>query len=439
MVIAAMCRLNRTDDGTWLVPSQSKNAEQTCYRVNLTAKTCTCLDHKEGGFTCKHFFAAEFTYKRDFLPDGTMIEQRTFSLTEKKVYKQDWRAYNLAQSTEKHRFQELLFDLTRGIAEIPHHRPSGQQPHTTKDSLFSMVFKIYSTVSSRRFSCDLKDAHAKGYLTKCIPGMKVNSMMENPSFTPILKNLIAHSARPLRTVETNFAIDSSGFGSSKFERWYDQKYGVTRQKCVWVKTHIACGTKTNIVTAVRILDKDAGDAPQFVPLVRETSRGFTIGEVSADKAYASLENFEEVASMGGQAFIAFKSSHTGAVGGAFEKAFHYFQFKADEYMEHYHRRSNVESTFSAIKRKFGDSVRSKCDYAMVNEVLCKILAHNRPISTAAPSAPTSAASSCRSAHRSSAALRLGRASCVPCNAGSASKRRSIRLLACHPHHPPCPG
>lgn len=40
-----------------------------------------------------------------------------------------------------------------------------------------------------------------------------------------------------------------------------------------------------------------------------------------------------------------------------------------------HKRSNVESTFSAIERNFGDSVCSKCDYAMVNEVLCKILCH----------------------------------------------------------------
>jgi hypothetical protein len=42
----------------------------------------------------------------------------------------------------------------------------------------------------------------------------------------------------------------------------------------------------------------------------------------------------------------------------------------------YHKRSNVESTFSAIKRKFGDSVMSKNPVAMVNEVLCKILCHN---------------------------------------------------------------
>jgi hypothetical protein len=45
-------------------------------------------------------------------------------------------------------------------------------------------------------------------------------------------------------------------------------------------------------------------------------------------------------------------------------------------MSHYHLRSNVESTFSAIKRKLGSSVMSKNHDAMINEVLCKILCHN---------------------------------------------------------------
>jgi hypothetical protein len=134
--------------------------------------------------------------------------------------------------------------------------------------------------------------------------------------------------------------------------------------------------KTNVVTAVRILDKDAADSPQLGPLVKETARTFTIAEVSGDKAYASVENFETVAQCGGTGFMAFKSNTTGGVGGLFEKAFHYFCFKQDEYLAHYHKRSNVESTFSAIKRKFGDSVRSKTDTAMKNEVLCKLLCHN---------------------------------------------------------------
>jgi transposase len=42
----------------------------------------------------------------------------------------------------------------------------------------------------------------------------------------------------------------------------------------------------------------------------------------------------------------------------------------------YHARSNAESTFSAIKRKFGDSVKAKNDRCMRNEVLAKIVCWN---------------------------------------------------------------
>ena len=50
--------------------------------------------------------------------------------------------------------------------------------------------------------------------------------------------------------------------------------------------------------AIRILDQNAADSPQFVPLVQETRKHFTIGEVSADKAYGSVGNFETVAECG---------------------------------------------------------------------------------------------------------------------------------------------
>ena len=75
-------------------------------------------------------------------------------------------------------------------------------------------------------------------------------------------------------------------------------------------------------------------------------------------------------------YIMFKSIHTGRGGGLWAKMFHYFQFNRDEFLRHYHKRSNVESTFSMIKAKFRDHVRSKTDMAMVNEVLCKIICHN---------------------------------------------------------------
>jgi transposase len=138
-----------------------------------------------------------------------------------------------------------------------------------------------------------------------------------------------------------------------------------------------CGVKTNIVTAVEILDRDAADCPQFKALVETTAKNFTIKEVPADKAYLSHDNLEMVERLGGTAYVPFKSNSVqGEAGRLWEKMFLYYQFRQEEFLKHYHQRSNAESTFSMIKAKFRDNVRSKTDVAMKNEVLCKFLCHN---------------------------------------------------------------
>ena len=45
-------------------------------------------------------------------------------------------------------------------------------------------------------------------------------------------------------------------------------------------------------------------------------------------------------------------------------------------MRHYHKRSNSESTFSMIKSRFGERLRSKTERAQINEALLKVLSHN---------------------------------------------------------------
>src|SRR4051794_21446627 len=92
-VIAALCKLGRSD-GEWIVPSQS-GAERLS-RVNVASQTCTCPDHQEGGFKCKHLYAVEFTMRREVASDGTVTETKSITFTEKKVYRQDWPAYNAA-------------------------------------------------------------------------------------------------------------------------------------------------------------------------------------------------------------------------------------------------------------------------------------------------------------------------------------------------------
>ena len=51
--------------------------------------------------------------------------------------------------------------------------------------------------------------------------------------------------------------------------------------------------------------------------------------------------------------------------------YHYFMYNREEFLSHYHKRSNVETAFSMIKGKFGDAVRSKSDIGQLNEVLSR--------------------------------------------------------------------
>ncbi len=268
--IAAKFRLI-FDKGVWLVPSQSSSA---VYRVSLAPdnSTCTCEDFNLRAEPCKHILAARLVQARDYGGKAPAID--TDVLPKKKTYKQNWPAYDEAQTTEKHRFQILLHDICRGLTE-PSRPSKGRHGHTLRDTVFAAAFKVYTTFSSRRFSCDLLDAHTRGYVSRPIPGRKVNSFLEDEALTSVLHDLIVQSSLPLRTVETTFAPDSSGFSTSRFIRWYDEKYGHERSGRDWIKCHVLTGTKTNIVTAVRIEGRDAGHSPQFKPLLEKTAENFS--------------------------------------------------------------------------------------------------------------------------------------------------------------------
>jgi transposase len=377
LAIAALCRIEKSGN-KWVVPAQSGRGR---YFVDLNSETphCSCPDFEERGQPCKHVFAVQFVIGRENTPDGTETITETITVTRKTVaerptYKQDWPAYNAAQTHEKTKLQELVRDLCQGIEEPI--QETGRPRLSLRDAVFACVFKVYSTVSGRRFMCDMADAHDKGFTSRAVHYNSIAKYMEMDGLTPILHQLVTESSLPLRSVETEFAVDSSGFGTSRFARWFDHKYGRPIQECMWVKCHAMTGVKTNVITAVEVSLQHDNDATQFIPLVNATAKRFKINEVSADAAYLGNANMEAVAAHGGTAYIAFKGNTTGGIGGLFGKMFHFYNFNRDEYLAHYHKRSNIETTFSMVKAKFGDSLRSKTDTALVNEALYKILCHN---------------------------------------------------------------
>ena len=84
----------------------------------------------------------------------------------------------------------------------------------------------------------------------------------------------------------------------------------------------------------------------------DLSDGF-LGDVVADKAYLSRKYLRLVVQRGGTPYIPFKSNTTGDGRGSvlWEQLCGFFLQHRAEFLQHYHHRSMVESTFAMIKAK----------------------------------------------------------------------------------------
>ena len=373
--IAALSKISKNGTG-WIVPSQTANGQS--YKVDVEDQSCTCPDNQFRGQKCKHLFAVEYTLQRETVTDGqTTVTKTTETVKVTRVtYPQNWSAYNAAQTEEKSRFMELLANLCSGIPQ-PEQTGAGRPRLPMSDMVFGCAYKVYSCFSSRRFTSDLRDAYAKGFANSTPHFNSVSNYLSDPAITSILTHLITASSLPLKSVEHDFAIDSSGFSTSRFVRWYNKKYGKEVDNREWVKVHLTCGVKTNIVTAAEVSGWTAHDTNYFASLFERTAKHFNVDEFSGDKAYLSHRNLELVVSWGATPFIPFKSNTVEPnEDSVWARMYHYFMLNRSDFIDHYHKRSNVESTMNMIKAKFDGAIRSKSDVGQVNEVLCKVLCHN---------------------------------------------------------------
>ena len=373
LVIAATSKIEKNLLG-WKVPSQFGNGS---YIVNLDhgKPFCTCPDYEKRHLPCKHIHAVEYVIQRETKPDGSV----TYTQSVKMTCTQEWPAYNAAQTHEQEHFVTLLRDLCNGI-EQPEYR-FGRPRLPLADVVFGLVFKSYTTMSGRRFTTQLKEAQDAGLVSKAAHYNSTFRYLENPELTQLLKSLIEQSASPLRAIESDFAVDSSGFSTTTYDRWFDHKWGKMRSEAKWIKTHLMCGVKTHVVTSVEVTPTETSDSPQLPQLVKTTAKNFDINEVSADKAYSSKSNLHAIQAVNATPYIPFRSYSKGSQGNKpfdalWQRMWHFYNFNREAFLQHYHKRSNVETTFSMIKGKFGSSVRAKTPIAQVNEVLCKILCHN---------------------------------------------------------------
>ncbi len=370
MEIAKTKTLTLTPKG-WIVPSQSGSGVYLVYKDNGKS-ACTCKDYELRGCTCKHQYAVDFFVQKTTDSEGNTTITKTMRVT----YPQNWVAYNDAQSNELRLFVILLKDLVAGIEEPI--QTFGRPRLPIKENVFCAIQKVYSQLSQRRATTLYRNAEERKQISHVPHYNNVGVTLCREEITPVLNRLLVMTALPLKAVEGTFATDSSGFRTSQFNQYAVEKYGAKKHH-TWIKAHILVGIKTNIIAGAKITEEYGADCPEFKPLVIEAhNNGFQMNELVADMGYLSRENYETAQSIGAKAYIPYKSNSTARAGGCavWKKMYHYFQLNKEEFLQHYHARSNVETTFDMVKMKFGDKLKSKKFTAQKNELLCKLIAHN---------------------------------------------------------------
>ncbi|HJJ38525.1 MAG TPA: transposase [Methanocorpusculum sp.] len=332
---------------------------------------CSCPDHLLNGCECKHIIAVKM-----------YLEERSQDLSGKKAKAEsegkefrDWSNYSLAQMSESELFPIYLKELVNLVKEPE--KKAGRPSIPLADNIYMAVSKVASLRSSRRAYGEIVNAEKAGNIERQYGYNNVNVFLNRADVTPLLRELLRASAQPLSEIEHIFAIDASGFGTYQFGDWLDDKWAADdKRKHTYVKAHVACGVVSNIITDAVVTSSSVADMNELQTLLDGTCGRFKADEVLADKGYLSNKNYAYIKKSGARGYIDFKENVTGRGCPAWREAFLNFLQHRDEFYAHYHKRSNVETTFGAIKAKYQEKLKSKNEVAQMNELYCKMIAYN---------------------------------------------------------------
>jgi len=294
----------------------------------------------------------------------------------KRKYKRDWSEYN--EHLVRRGEVCLSMDFLDRWYEELHEMNMGKKgrPFTYPDTFIRFAGALYHFFSLpyrqlegvfRQLSRHVHPLKAADYTTlyRRITSIKMN-----------LKGLIGTDDE-----DVVIAVDSTGIKVTNRGEWIRKKWKVHRG---WIKVHVAVNVDSGEILSVRVTSEKVGDSRVFEDLIEDADENLgdrRIRRVYADGAYDTRSAFNILERKKIEPGIKIRKNASTRSRGSPYRAKHVREYKKKGYENwrdeiEYGKRWRVESTFSAIKRIFGETVRAHDEEKMYREVETIFLLYN---------------------------------------------------------------
>lgn len=190
-----------------------------------------------------------------------------------------------------------------------------------------------------------------------------------------LREIIKAIAWKYYKMSADMFVDATGFTLRKTSTWFNLRIKRKISKKDHYKLHALCLEKWHLILDFRITKGSRHDGPPLRKMLKPIRK---IGLFFADGAYSCRATIQMIVDRCGSPFIPFSKDVTGKSDGCMQWKIQFNFFKQVSSLWHniYHQRSKVEAIFSAIKRKYGNSLRGKSRKSRNRELILRLIAYN---------------------------------------------------------------